>query len=270
MKVLKNINVLKKAISAISDLGFVPTMGGLHKGHISLIKESQKKCKKTLVSIYVNPKQFDNKNDFSKYPRNINKDLKLLKTLKIDYLFLPTTNGIYKSNNNKDIKLLKAEKILCARFRKGHFEGVLNIMNRFIDLIKPRYIFLGEKDFQQLILIKNFIKGKYKSKIYPCKTIRNKNNAPLSSRNFLLTKKSLRKVELISTILKRTKPLINKSYLLNNYLKVLKEKLINKFNIKIEYLEIRNVVNFKEYVIKNKTRIFIAYYINDIRLIDNI
>ena len=94
MKVLKNINVLKKAVSTISNLGFVPTMGGLHKGHISLIKKSQKNCKITLVSIYINPKQFNKKNDFLSYPRDIKKDLKLLKKLKVDYVFIPETKDI--------------------------------------------------------------------------------------------------------------------------------------------------------------------------------
>ena len=142
MKVLKNISVLKKAINNISSLGFVPTMGGLHNGHISLIKESKKKCKKTIVSIYINPKQFNNKKDFSNYPRNLNKDLNLLKKINPDYVFLPTTKEMYKNNNKKKIILMKSEKILCAKMRKGHFEGVLNIMERFIKLIKPKYLSL--------------------------------------------------------------------------------------------------------------------------------
>ncbi|MDB4279939.1 pantoate--beta-alanine ligase, partial [bacterium] len=170
MKILRNINVLKMAIKDNLRLGFVPTMGGLHKGHISLIKKSQKKCSRTLVSIYVNPKQFNNKNDYVKYPRNLIKDMQLLKKLKIDYIFIPKNEEIYSEKRLKKITLKKTEKILCAKFRKGHFEGVLDIMDRFIKLIKPQYIFLGEKDFQQLFLIKNFIKNKYKSIIIPCKT----------------------------------------------------------------------------------------------------
>jgi pantoate--beta-alanine ligase len=269
MKILRNINVLKMAIKNNLRLGFVPTMGGLHKGHISLIKESQKKCSRTMVSIYVNPKQFNNKNDYVQYPRNLIKDIQLLKKLKIDYIFIPKNEEIYAVKRLKKITLKKKQKILCAKFRKGHFEGVLDIMDRFIKLIKPQYIFLGEKDFQQLFLIKSFIKNKYKSIIFPCKTIRDKNNAPLSTRNHLLSKKNLYKVGSISSFLKVTKLNIKNKHSLNEYLFNIKKKLTKKFNIKIEYLEIRNENNLNTSNIKKKYRLFIAYYINNVRLIDN-
>ena len=142
MKILKHIADVRKDVKKINNLGLVPTMGGLHKGHLSLIKESKKKCKKTIVSIYINPKQFNNKKDFSNYPRNLIKDLNLLKKINPDYVFLPTTKEMYKNNNKKKIILMKSEKILCAKMRKGHFEGVLNIMERFIKLIKPKYLSL--------------------------------------------------------------------------------------------------------------------------------
>ena len=121
MKVLKNISVLKKAINNISSLGFVPTMGGLHNGHISLIKESKKKCKKTIVSIYINPKQFNNKKDFSNYPRNLNKDLNLLKKINPDYVFLPTTKEMYKNNNKKKNYFNEIRKNIMCKDEKGSF-----------------------------------------------------------------------------------------------------------------------------------------------------
>ena len=133
MKVLKNIADLKSAINRVSDLGFVPTMGGLHKGHISLIKESQKKCKVTLVSIYINPKQFNKSNDFLTYPRNLHKDVKVLKKLKVNLLFLPKTREVFKKDYKTNM-LFKNQKILCAKFRKGHFEGDLDVMKQFIKL----------------------------------------------------------------------------------------------------------------------------------------
>ena len=270
MKILRNINVLKKALKDNSELGFVPTMGGLHKGHISLIKESLNKSEKTLVSIYVNPKQFNNKIDFANYPRNLDKDIKTLKKLKIDYVFIPKFDDLYPEKKSKKIMLKKSQKILCAKFRKGHFEGVLNVMDKFIKLIKPKYIFLGEKDFQQLFLIKNFIKNKYKSIICPCKTIRDKNYAPLSTRNELLSKKNLYKVGLISNILRKIKFNIKNQSSIDSYLISIKKELVKKFNIKIEYLEIKNENNLNTSIIKKKYRIFIAYYIQDIRLIDNL
>ena len=269
MKILKNIDVLKKAIKNNSKLGFVPTMGGLHRGHTSLIKESQNKCIKTLVSIYVNPKQFNNKIDFSSYPRNLDKDIKLLKKLKIDYVFIPSYKDIYTTKRSKKITLKKSQKVLCAKYRKGHFEGVLDVIDRFIRLIKPKYIFLGEKDFQQLFLIKNYVKNKYKSIIYPCKTVRDKNNVPLSTRNYLLSKKDLDKVGLISNILKKVKSNLKTQSSVNAYMFRIKKKLVKKFNIKIEYFEIKNENNLITSNIKKKYRIFIAYYMKKVRLIDN-
>ena len=269
MKVLKNTDVLIKAINNVSNLGFVPTMGGLHQGHVSLIKKSQIKCQKTLVSIYVNPKQFNNRKDFLNYPKNISKDLNLLKKLEVDYVFIPKTKEIYKKKRLTKITLLKSQKILCAKYRKGHFEGVLDIMERFIKLIKPKYIFMGEKDYQQIFLLKKFIKGKYKCQIFACKTLRHKNKIALSTRNFLLSKNELRKAASITNFLKKIKyeTKINRS--INKSLQILKNKLIKKFDIKIEYLEFRSEINLKEIFTDKKCRLFISYYIGKVRLIDN-
>ena len=187
MKLIKQITDLNKAINIEKKLGFVPTMGSLHGGHEALIKESQKRCKKTIVTIFVNPIQFNNKDDYKNYPRNLNKDLKILKRLKVDYVYLPIVDQIFKEQLPK-ILLNKSQKILCARFRKGHFEGVIDILNRFVKLISPKSIFMGEKDFQQFFLVKNFIEKKYNTKVYVCKTIRDSKMIALSSRNRLLNK----------------------------------------------------------------------------------
>ncbi|MDC0215738.1 pantoate--beta-alanine ligase [Candidatus Pelagibacter sp.] len=264
MKILKNIIDLKKAIIKNDNLGFVPTMGGLHKGHISLIKKSKKKCNKTLISIYINPKQFNNLIDFKNYPKSIKKDLNKLRKLKVDYVFLPTTKDINSKSSYKKIIISQNHQVLCAKNRKGHFEGVLEIMDRFLDLIKPKYVFLGEKDFQQLFLIKKYLGKKYNTQIQPCKTIRDKNFIALSTRNFLLSKKELKIVSIIAKKIyyfKKKKIFFKKINILKNDLK--------KFNIKIDYLEVRNEFNLQTYTKKNKFRIFIAYYINNIRLIDN-
>ena len=197
MKILRTKNDLKEATKKIKNLGFVPTMGSMHNGHISLIKKSKLLCNKTLVSIYVNPKQFNSKKDFSKYPKNITRDLSILKKLKINFVFTPSTKEIFKEKRAKKIILPNNQKILCARFRKGHFEGVLDIMDRFIKLINPKYTFMGEKDFQQLFLVNKFIGKKCQNKIFPCKTIRDKNFLALSSRNYLLSKNELQKAGLI-------------------------------------------------------------------------
>ena len=158
MKTLLNSRTLIKTLRPFDDIGFVPTMGGIHEGHISLIKRSIKYSKKTIVSIFVNPKQFNNKKDFKSYPSNIKKDLLLLKRIpNIDYIFVPKFRDIYSNKAKPKIVIKKSDKILCAKFRKGHFEGVLDVMDRLTNLIKPNKIFMGKKDYQQLFLVKNYI-----------------------------------------------------------------------------------------------------------------
>ena len=270
MKLIKQVTALNKAIYREKSLGFVPTMGSLHKGHISLIKESKKKCKKTLVSIFVNPTQFNNKKDYEKYPRSLNKDLKILKKLKVNYVYLPTVNQIYKKGSSTKILLNESQKILCAKFRKGHFEGVLEIINCFVKLISPKIIFMGEKDYQQFFLVKKFIEKKYKVRILLCKTIRDPSMIALSSRNILLNKTHLITAGLIANKLIDLKNSINLTKKDPKVLiKIVKKELIKKFNIKIEYLECRNLVNLNTNLNKKPFKLFIAYYLNNIRLIDN-
>ena len=154
MKILLNNKDLNEAVNSVSNLGFVPTMGSLHEGHISLIRKSNKQCKKTIVSIFVNPRQFNNSKDFKRYPRNIKKDLLILKKNKVDYLYMPKNHQIYKFKRTKKIILNKKNNILCAKFRPGHFEGVLDVMDRLVTFVKPSKIYMGEKDLQQLLLVK--------------------------------------------------------------------------------------------------------------------
>jgi pantoate--beta-alanine ligase len=270
MKLIRELNDLSKAIKDNRDIGFVPTMGGLHKGHESLIKISKKKCNKTLVSIFVNPRQFNSNDDYIKYPRNFNKDLKILKKLKVNFVFLPTANQIYNFEKLKDFKLKKTEKILCAKFRKGHFEGVLDVMNRFIHLILPKYVFMGEKDFQQLILVKKYIEKHFKTKIISCKTIRDNNKIALSSRNYLLNKTDLNVVGQIAKELINVRSKIEHSRNKSSYfINLTKKNFTKNFNINIQYLETRNCLDLKKNISNKKFKLFIAYFINNIRLIDN-
>ncbi len=271
MKIFKDKHTLQKEILKNKGTSFVPTMGGLHKGHISLIKQSKKSKFKTLVSIFVNPKQFNKKSDFRSYPRNIKKDIKLLKKLKIDYLYIPTFKDIYGFRPKNKIFLDKSSKKLCGKFRKGHFEGVLNVVNRFIEIVKPRYIFLGKKDYQQLFLIKKHIeKKKIKSKIIECKTIRENNGIACSSRNLNLSKSQIKIASNIFHYLSNLKKKIKKNYSLFKMNKI-KKDLIKLGASKIDYLENYNTKSFKKIKKPNKEyNLFFAYHIKKVRLIDNI
>ena len=271
MKIFKNKHSLQKEILKTKGISFIPTMGGLHKGHISLIKQSKKSKLKTLVSIFVNPKQFNKKSDFRSYPRNMKEDIKHLKKLKINYLYIPTFKDIYGFKPKKKVYLDKFSKKLCGKFRKGHFEGVLNVVNRFLEIIKPRYIFLGVKDYQQLYLIKKHIKKReIKSKIIECKTIRENNGIACSSRNLSLNKKQIKIASNIFYYLKNLKKKIKTNYNLFNISKI-KKDLINLGATKIDYLENYNIKSFKKIKRPNeKFNLFFAYYIGKTRLIDNI
>ena len=270
MKIILNNRILQKTLGPLDDIGFVPTMGGIHEGHLSLIQKSIKSNKKTIVSIFINPKQFNDIKDFKSYPSNIKKDLAILKKIKkLDFIYIPKFKDIYDSKKQSNIKINKKDKILCAKYRKGHFEGVLDVMNRLTSLIRPKMIFMGKKDFQQLFLVKNYIEKKFNTKVIGCKTIRNKNKLALSSRNFLLNKQELKDVEKISKTFFNLKNKIKNNRNINSFLQKSKKDLEKFFNIKIEYLENRNTKNL---TISNKYRgskVFLSYYYKNIRLIDN-
>ena len=269
MIIFKSINKLNKEVNFKANIGFVPTMGALHNGHISLIKSSKKLCKKTLVSIFINPTQFNKNNDFINYPKNIKKDIKILKKLKVDYLFAPTINEIYKDKKSKKIHLKKKDKIMCAFYRPGHFEGVLAVINQFLQKLKPKHVFFGEKDYQQLYLIRKFIKHKFKIKVHGCPTIRHKNKVALSSRNSLLNTQDIKKSSHIANLLLKFRNKIKKNFLIKKEINDIIFKINNINRVKIEYLEIRNKKNLSKNCNKNNFKIFIAYYNNKIRLIDN-
>ena len=269
MKILIKDKDINEALKKVSNLGFVPTMGGLHKGHEYLIKQSKKKCNRTLVSIFINPTQFNNKKDYLSYPKNLKKDLKILKKLKVNFVYIPNKRDIYSFKRKNAIVLKKENKVLCAKFRKGHFEGVIDVMDRLTHIIKPNKIFMGEKDYQQFLLVKKFIEKKYETKIVLCKTIRNKNKLALSSRNQLLNKKDLIKVSKIAKELFHFKIFLKNKKKTKNLLQKKVELLKKNFDIKIDYLEIRKKNSLKSSLNLRNSKIFIAYFINKVRLIDN-
>ncbi len=269
MKIILSKKKLIQILKEEEDLGFVPTMGGIHKAHIYIIKKSISLCKKTIVTIFVNKPQFNETNDYKKYPRNIKKDISILRKSKVDYLYLPTTKQIYPSGPNRNIKISSFGKRLCGKSRPGHFKAVVDVIDRFIKIINPNKIFLGEKDMQQLKIIEEFInKNQIKTKVIRCKTIREKNGVACSSRNFLLSKNDFIIASKVYELLYKSKKLL---IMKKNILKKVKNKIFQFGVKKIDYIELIDINKQTRPFKKNKKyKLFVAYYLGSTRLIDNI
>jgi len=269
MKIIFNKTELQKSVGKQKNLGFVPTMGAIHKGHLSLIKRSILSCKKTIVSIYVNKPQFNKESDFKKYPRVLKKDISILKKAKVNFLYIPNNKQIYPAGPSKNIKITPFSKKLCGKSRPDHFEAVVDVIKRFNDLINPEKIFLGKKDMQQIKIIEDFFqRNKIKTKIIECKTIRDSDGVALSSRNSLLT---IKEKKTASSIYKKISMLKNKIIKKKISIKEIKNKIIKIGISKIDYIEILDANNLVKNNKKKKNyKIFIAYYLGITRLIDNI
>ena len=254
-------------------LSMVPTMGALHEGHLSLIKKAKSLADRVIVTIFINPIQFNNRKDLNSYPISEKEDIEKLKKLKVDIIFIPRIKEIYPKNYSTFIKLKMYNDILCAKKRKNHFVGVATILTKLFFLIKPQYAIFGEKDYQQLIIIKKLVKDFFIStKIITVKTVRDKNGLALSSRNHLLKPEEYEKAIQINKKLKKFKKYSLSSYdfYLSKTIKELKKIGLNR----IDYLEIREEIELKNYFdcVEAETlkfRIFIALYVGKIRLIDN-
>ena len=267
MKIVKKSNLINTFCNNnYKKIGFVPTLGSLHAGHLSLIKKAKKQNEICIVSIFLNPKQFNNKKDLKTYPLDIEKDKIVCKKNGVDLLFIPNFKEVYNWKNKKT-KFPKIKNIMEQKFRKGHFLGVLNVMEKLLNIIKCRKLYLGEKDFQQLKIIKDYIKlNKLKIKLIKCKTIGEKNMLAYSSRNKLLTKKNKeiggKIVNFIIKLKRKERDFIE-----------FKKKVLNEFkNQKVyyEYIENFNIFNLeKSNKINKKNKIFISFCLDKIRLIDN-
>jgi len=264
MKIVKEIN--KDILN--SDICLIPTMGALHEGHLSLIEEGKKLGLPTMVSIFVNDKQFNEEEDFNSYPRPIEDDIKILQDLNIDYLFIPENSYIYSENAFEAIDSGVLGKQYEGSSRPGHFDGVLTVVNRLFELINPKVAIFGKKDAQQLFLIKELIfKKRCEIEIIEGKTIRESSGLALSSRNLLLTHSGKEKATLLYTILKEAKNFFSDRRELDAF-----EIFSSKYsNIGIDYLEILDLETFSEPTEKTvEYIILLAAIIDDVRLIDNI
>ena len=259
------VSLVKKADS----IGLVPTMGSLHDGHLSIIKKALTKDKIVIVSIYVNPKQFNDVGDLKKYPRNLKDDLEKLKIFNKILVYAPDDSDVYNEGEEvKKYNLGEITEIMEGRVRQGHFDGVATVVEKLLYMFKPNNAYFGEKDFQQLLLIKALIrKIKLDVNIIGCKTIRESDGLAMSSRNKLLNKSERERASHIIKLLKRAKKMYNTSSPRDIKSDILKQANVID-NLKIEYFEIINVSEFLKDI--KEVRAFIACKIGNTRLIDNI
>lgn len=254
-------------------IGFVPTMGALHEGHLSLVKECKKNSDVTVVSIFVNPTQFNDSEDLKRYPRTLDKDVELLKTVDCDIIFAPSVEEIYPEPDTRKFDFGYLETVMEGAKRPGHFNGVGQVVSRLFDIVRPDKAFFGMKDFQQVAIIKNMVKQlKYDIEIIPCPIIREENGLARSSRNALLDEDHKKNATHIYATLKKARNLKSEMEI-----KELKQWIADEINnnpfLDTEYVEIVDNTTLK--VVENWTEpgtkvACVAVYAGKIRLIDNI
>lgn len=283
MKTFETIADWKKELATLKNktLCFVPTMGALHEGHLSLVKKAKQKNSYVVVSIFVNPTQFNNADDFEKYPITITNDIALLKKIKCDALFLPSVKEIYPNGTtqNDAIDFGFVAATLEGEFRPGHFAGMAQVVERLLDIIEPQKLFMGLKDYQQAIIVGELIKKrKLKIELIKCPTKREDDGLAKSSRNVRLDKKSrIIAVQLSKTLfytrrkiqsLKREKNFVA----IKEMIAAAKAKLSAFQEIDIEYFEVRNAATLRqETKLSDKPLVaLVAANIGGVRLIDNV
>ncbi|MCK5816300.1 MAG: pantoate--beta-alanine ligase [Flavobacteriaceae bacterium] len=271
---IKSLQLYLSSFLGDNKIGFVPTMGALHQGHLSLIQKSIEENDVSVVSIFVNPTQFNNQDDLLKYPKNLSKDITLLESVSCDVLFAPSADEIYKNKLESEAFVLDGlENQMEGRYRNGHFDGVGTVVKRLFEIVNPTNAYFGEKDFQQLQIIRKLVeKTELKVTIHGCEIIREADGLAMSSRNVRLNKNQRQESTVIYKTLRKVKRLF-----LTKSIQEITEWVSNEFSknaeMSLEYFLIADEqtlksINTKE--LNSSCRAFIAVNIGDIRLIDNI
>jgi pantoate--beta-alanine ligase len=269
------LTFIKNSKSANLSIGFVPTMGALHKGHLSLMQQSLAQNDLTIVSIFVNPTQFNNSDDLEKYPRTLQDDIEKIKLLNDKIIvFAPSVNDMYGTNTvSENFEFDGLEFEMEGKHRPGHFDGVGTIVKKLFDYVEPNKAYFGEKDFQQLQIIRKMVeKLQLPVEIIPCEIFREVNGLAMSSRNERLTSEERNQAAIIYQVLKTVREKC-KTNPLSEIHKWVAVQFENIPNFRLEYFEIAHEKTLKSIENLDNTsdlRAFIAVFVNNIRLIDNI
>jgi len=272
MHVIHTQNELVETLKKLNNIAFVPTMGNLHDGHLKLIEEALKKTKYVVVSIFINPLQFNSEDDFKNYPRTLDEDLLMLQKLDVPFVFVPPKENIIDSLQTIEIHLSDIANDLCGRFRPGHFNGVAIIICKLFNLIQPELAFFGKKDFQQLFLIKELVRQlNYPIHIVAIDTVRYKNGLAMSSRNNLLPEEDRKKAPQLFELLNVMKDNVMQKKLSFKEIEEDADRLLNASGWIVDYLTIRSAKSLKTPVHDEKQLVILgAATLGSVRLIDNI
>lgn len=272
-KSLAEFTVAYNSLEHKSDIGFVPTMGALHEGHISLVDRSVGKCSHTIVSVFVNPTQFNNKQDLATYPRTLEADCALLEKSGVDIVFAPGVEDIYPEEDTRIFDMGGLDSYGEGPRRPGHFNGVVQVVTRLFDIVKPAFAFFGEKDYQQVAVIKYFVqKLGYPLQIVPCDIIREDDGLAKSSRNTLLTAAQREAAPHIYKTIIKAKELM-KSMTPQETVEELTRLIDENAELETEYIEIidgDSLTPIKNWSDSENIRLWCAVYARPVRLIDNI
>jgi pantoate--beta-alanine ligase len=261
-----------KLTPARGQIGFVPTMGALHKGHISLIEQSKKTCNITVCSIFVNPNQFNDKSDLARYPRTPEADIKMLEDAGCDIVFMPPVEEIYPKDDTRIFDFGVIDKVLDGAHRPGHFNGVAQVVSRLFDIVKPNKAFFGLKDYQQVLVIKKMVEQlHFKIEIVACDILREPDGLAMSSRNTLLSVEERKAASLIPKLMQEAKTLSKSLSITDIKTRLLAEVNTNPL-LKADYIEFcdANTLQTVTEVNAQKTICLAAIFSGKIRLIDNL
>ena len=273
MKIIKNISEITQIVSDLrknkKQINLIPTMGNIHAGHLSLLTEAKKFDGTNIVSIFINPAQFNEENDFINYPKTFDTDIDILAKAHCEIIFVPSIKEIYPRGANSKKTVFKYRDILCDISRSGHFDGVTTIVKILFDLIKPFRVFFGEKDFQQLKIIEELIiQNNLKINLIKCPSIRDLNGMSYSSRYSTFSQNQRLQFEECAKII--NSKLINLKKNFNQEILQSLEYELKSFGISnIDYCEVRDEDDLNLSKMKQRSRLFLAFYINKIRVIDN-
>ncbi len=276
MEVVTSIKELRKRIFQEKregrKVGFVPTMGYFHEGHLSLMRRARKECDFVVVSIFVNPHQFGPSEDYHRYPRDVERDKKLAKEVGVDLLFVPSVEEMYPEDQLTWVEVEELTNVLCGPFRPGHFRGVATVVAKLFNLVQPDVAYFGEKDYQQLQVIKKMVKDlNFPLEIVGIPTVREKDGLAMSSRNTYLTDEERQVALSLSRALKRAQELYESG---EREVEAIKEAMLNllkKPDLKLEYLEILDADKLSPLErIEGKALVALAARVGGTRLIDNV